>query len=345
MPEISVVMAVYNREEYVSRAIESILNQTYKDFEFILVDDGSTDGSSDIIKHYAYKDKRIKYIRQDNSGLAHARNAGANYAQGKYIAFMDDDDISIPERLEKQLRFIENNPKIDACVAMQKFITPEEKNAGYQRIVCDLLPRDKAVLKYAFTLPFTLGAPTMIKKEIFNACSGFRTSPLIIEDMDFTLRFQERFSAAIIREYLYKCTLPDTRFGDNLTTRYPVHFMKSYIISYLCAWFRRNTNSDPVEENKSADEIIALIPLLPQITRDSIFNAWLPSLCKNIIKSIKKGEYINNKELISLIKTIRYIAPEEFASKFANKIRKNITKKLIKQGKLIQAFNTIRIKS
>ena len=342
---MSVVMPVYNREKYVSRAIESILNQTYKDFEFILVDDGSTDGSSDIIKHYAYKDKRIKYIRQDNSGAAQARNAGVNYSQGKYIAFMDDDDISVPKRLEKQLKFIENNPKIDACVAMQSFVTPEEENIGHQSISSNLLPCDNAVLRYAFLLPFTLGPSTMIKKEIFNACSGFRTSPLIIEDMDFTLRFQEKFSAAIIGEYLYKYTLPDTKFGDNLTTRDPVHFMKSYIISYLCAWFRRNTNSDPVEESKSLDEIIELIPQLPQITRDSIFNGWIPSLCKNIIKSIKEGKCISEEELTSLTKIIKYIAPEDFASKFAHKIRKNRTKALIKQGKLIQAFNAIRIKS
>ena len=344
MTGISVVMTVYNRKKYVARAIESILNQTYKDFEFILVDDGSVDGSSDIMKQYAKNYKKIKYIQQNNSGLAHARNEGVNYSQGKYIAFMDDDDISVPERLEKQLKFIENNLEIDACTAMQEYITPKEENIGHQKIIGNLLPRDNEVLRYAFTLPFILGAATMIKKEIFHACSGLRTSPLIIEDMDFTLRFQEKFSAAIMGEYLYKYTLHDTKLDDSITTRQPARFIKSYIISYLCAWFRRNTNSDPIEENKSLDEIIMLIPQLPQITRDSIFNAWIPPLCKNIIKSIKGGDTISDKELASLVRIIQFIAPEGFANKFAHKIRKTITKELIKQGKLIQAFNAIRIK-
>ena len=343
MPKISVVMAVYNRKEYVARSIKSILNQTYKDFEFILVDDGSTDNSSDIMKQYAKNDRRIKYIRQNNSGLAHARNTGSNYSQGKYIAFMDDDDISVPERLEKQLKFMENNPEIDACAAMQEFITPDEKNIGYQSVIGDLLPRDITVLRYAFPLPFTLGPSTMIKKEKFDACLGFRVSPNIIEDMDFTLRFQEKFSAAIVGEYLYRYTMPDTRFGDNLTTRHPTHFIKSYIVSYLCAWFRRNTDSDPVEENKSLDEIIQLIPQLPYITRNSIFNSWVPGLCNNIIRTIKKGEYISDEELTSLITIIKYIAPEEFASNFTQQLTKHSAKKLIKQGKLIEAFNAMRI--
>ena len=344
MPSISVVMAVYNREKYVARAIESILVQTYNNFEFILVDDGSTDNSPNIIKQYANKDKRVRYIKQENNGLAHTRNTGVSYSKCKYIAFMDDDDISVPQRLEKQYKFMEHNIEISACATMQEYIDTDGKSIGQENIAGNLIPRDNATLKYAFTLPFILGPTTMIKKEAFDACSGFRTSSNIIEDMDFTLRFQEKFSAAILREYLYKYTLPDIKFGDNLTTKDPVHFIKSYISSYLCAWFRRNTNSDPVEENKSLDEIMALIPELPEITRNRIYNDWTRPLCDNIMKSIEGGKYISDGELTSLIKIIQNISSEEFASEFAYKLKKNKTKKLIKEGKLIQAFNTSRIK-
>ena len=344
MPSISVVMAVYNREKYVARAIESILTQTYNNFEFILVDDGSTDNSASIIKQYANKDKRIKYIKQENNGQAHARNTGISNSECEYIAAMDDDDISVPERLEKQLKFMENNPELDACTTMQEFINVDGRNLGYQRPMSDLLPRDTTMLKYAFPAPFILGPTTMIKKEAFDACSGFRVSPNVIEDMDFTLRFQERFSAAIIGEYLYKYVTPNKKFGYNVTTKDPVHYIKSYISSYLCAWFRRNVNSDPVEENKSLDEIMTLIPKLPEITRDSIYNDWTGQLCNNIIRSIKEGKYISDEELISLIKVIQHIAPKKFTSRLTYKLKKAKTKKLIKKGKLIQVFNTSRIK-
>ena len=343
MPEISVIMATYNRKKYVARAIESILNQTYKDFEFIIVDDGSDDGSSDVIIQYADKDKRIKYIKQENKGQAHARNTGASHSHCKYIAFMDDDDISVPQRLEKQFKFMEHNPEIDACAAMLELVTPDGKNIGYASIIGNSLPRDNTMLRYAFPLPFILDASTMIKKETFNACSGFRISSFILGDIDFTLRFQEKFSATILAEYLYQYARSKVELGDQVTTRDPVNSIKSYIVSYLCAWFRRNTSSDPLEENRSLDEIMALIPELPEITRNSIYD-YVHPLCNDIIISIKDGKYISDEKLTSLIKVIKYIAPKEFTSKFTYKLKKAKTKKLIKQGKLIQAYNTSRIK-
>lgn len=107
-PEISVVMAVYNGEEYLKEAVDSILCQTVSDFEFIIVDDGSTDASSSIVR--SFKDPRIKLIEQSNQGLAKALNNGIAYAKGKYIARLDADDIALPERLELQRNFLESNP-------------------------------------------------------------------------------------------------------------------------------------------------------------------------------------------------------------------------------------------
>ena len=89
---ISVVMPVYNSEKYVGRAIESILNQTYRDIELIIINDGSTDSSGTIIQHYADKDMRIKVITQINSGVSAARNAGIAAASGEWMYFIDSDD-------------------------------------------------------------------------------------------------------------------------------------------------------------------------------------------------------------------------------------------------------------
>ena len=112
-PKISVVMSSYNRKDYVKEAIESILNQTYKDFEFIIIDDCSTDGTRDIIEKYAQNDKRIIFIKNDkNMDYNFNFRKGFEIAKGKYIARMDDDDISLPNRFEKQVEFMEQNPDI-----------------------------------------------------------------------------------------------------------------------------------------------------------------------------------------------------------------------------------------
>ncbi|CAA6819082.1 MAG: Glycosyl transferase family 2 [uncultured Sulfurovum sp.] len=112
---ISVVMSVYNAEVYLDEAIESILNQTYKSFEFIIINDGSTDKSLDIIEKYADKDNRIVLINRENRGLPYSLNEGILLAKGKYIARMDADDISLPSRLEEQVSFMGNNPEIGVC--------------------------------------------------------------------------------------------------------------------------------------------------------------------------------------------------------------------------------------
>ena len=106
MPQISVVMPVYNtNEKHLREAIESILNQTYSDFEFIIINDGSSNNAEEII--LSYKDKRIKYFKQKNSGVAKTLNYGFDLAQGEYIARMDSDDVSLPKRFEKQVDFLE----------------------------------------------------------------------------------------------------------------------------------------------------------------------------------------------------------------------------------------------
>ena len=105
-------MSVYNGEKYLSEAIESILIQTYKNFEFIIIDDGSTDKSFEIIHHYQKQDNRIILISRENRGLIASLNEGIKKAQGKYIVRMDADDISVPTRFEVQVKFMEANSDI-----------------------------------------------------------------------------------------------------------------------------------------------------------------------------------------------------------------------------------------
>ena len=112
-PTISVIMSVYNSEKYLTEAIESILNQTFKDFEFIIINDGSTDKSLDIIRKYQKKDKRIILINnKKNLGLIKSLNNGLRRSRGKYIARMDSDDISLIKRFQTQYDYLEQNQDI-----------------------------------------------------------------------------------------------------------------------------------------------------------------------------------------------------------------------------------------
>ncbi len=126
MPQVSVLMPVYNNEAYVKEAIESMLNQTYSDFELIVLDDCSTDNSANVIKQF--DDKRIIYhCNAKNLGLANNLNVGLKMARGKYIARMDGDDISLPTRLQTQVDFLERNTDIDLCsCGLEKFGTEHD---------------------------------------------------------------------------------------------------------------------------------------------------------------------------------------------------------------------------
>lgn len=113
-PVVSVVMSVFNGERYLADAIESILAQTFSDFEFIIIDDGSTDNSLAILKMFAQRDGRIRLISRENRGLTASLNKGIAIARGAWIARMDADDISLPDRLQKQMAWIQQTG-VDVC--------------------------------------------------------------------------------------------------------------------------------------------------------------------------------------------------------------------------------------
>mgnify|MGYP002762548645 CR=1 FL=1 len=111
-PLVSVLLPVYNGHPYLRDAVQSILDQTFENFEFIIINDGSTDGSEAVLERFADRDDRIRLIHQKNRGLVPSLNRGLSMAKGRYIARMDADDISLPERLGQQVRFLKANPKI-----------------------------------------------------------------------------------------------------------------------------------------------------------------------------------------------------------------------------------------
>lgn len=159
-PKITVLMAVYNGEKYLDEAIKSILNQTFTDFEFLIINDASTDNSYKIIQ--SYTDPHINFINNENNlGLSGSLNRGLDIAKGQYIARMDQDDISLPERLEKQVRFMEENPEIGICGSWVKFF-------GEMDFIAKYVEYHKELISNMFiSSPFA--HPSVIfRKELFN---------------------------------------------------------------------------------------------------------------------------------------------------------------------------------
>ncbi len=120
-PKVSVIIPVYGVENYISSAIESVLSQTYSQFELLIVDDGSPDRSVEICQQFT--DSRIRIIRQANRGLSGARNTGIRHAQGEYIAFLDGDDCWQPQKLECHIQHLEASPKIGVSFSFSEFMS------------------------------------------------------------------------------------------------------------------------------------------------------------------------------------------------------------------------------
>ena len=130
-PKLTVLMPVYNAAKYVGEAIESILNQTFRDFEFLIINDGSTDNSLEVIE--SYKDLRIKLVNNEkNLGLSRTLNKGIELSEGEYIARMDADDISLPVRLEKQVEFMDSHPHIGICGSWMQGFDPSGNKGIWQ---------------------------------------------------------------------------------------------------------------------------------------------------------------------------------------------------------------------
>ena len=126
-PSVSVIIPVYNRKDFIAEAIESVLAQTYTDFEIIVVDDGSPEDMKDVLGLYLQK---IKYVYQENKGLAAARNTGIRNSSGKYVAFLDDDDLFERRKLEKQTEILETHPELGFVFSDWSYFTtnnPAEK--------------------------------------------------------------------------------------------------------------------------------------------------------------------------------------------------------------------------
>ncbi|WP_052464758.1 glycosyltransferase family 2 protein [Geoalkalibacter subterraneus] len=214
--KVSVVMPVYNSEKYLRPSVESILNQTFQDFEFIIINDGSTDSSGTILKEYSKSDQRIKLIEQENKGIVSALNFGFEMSDSEYVIRMDSDDISMPYRIEHQLKFMDSHPGVGASSSVFEVIDEfgelvvTDKGELFSHCSSEML---------AWSSLFTtvLCHPgSIIRKDVFSEIGGYRKEFQYIEDHDLWLRISSISKLAITSEPLIKYR----HHGNNLSTIY-----------------------------------------------------------------------------------------------------------------------------
>jgi cellulose synthase/poly-beta-1,6-N-acetylglucosamine synthase-like glycosyltransferase len=164
MEKVSVIVPVYKVEKHIAATVRSILNQTYSNFEVIIVDDGSPDRSVEICQQF--DDPRIKIIRQENRGANAARNEGIRQAQGEYIAFLDGDDLWLPEKLAKHVEHLSQSPEIGVSFSRSAFIDEEGNSLGIYQI-----PRltDITIAHLLCRNPISNGSCAVIRKAVFDA--------------------------------------------------------------------------------------------------------------------------------------------------------------------------------
>ena len=205
-PQISVVMPVYNREQYLKESIESILSQNFTNFEFIIVDDQSTDSSWQIIQKYAAKDSRIVAVKNNNTkGCWAARNFGWDLAKGKYMAIMDSDDIALPERLQKEFDFMEQNLDVDICGSWIKTFGAEEQTI-------QTFKTHEEIRDSMFFIN-SMAQPTLILRLSSLEKLQIRYSNNVAEDYDLWSKIIEKLKFANIPEVLMLYRIHSNQIG------------------------------------------------------------------------------------------------------------------------------------
>lgn len=299
-PFVTIFMAVYNVEKFLEESIESILNQTYKNFELLIVNDASTDTSTEILLRYEKKDKRIRIIHNEiNRGIPYTRNIGLKEAKGKYIAIMDSDDIALSNRIEKQVIYMENNLEIDVIGTDYEILGRKFKRKVRNRCIT---PEE---LKIKFLFNCAIHNPTaMLRKEtLITNQLQYNLNYFVAQDYDLFARLSKIGKLAILPEIHYQYRIGHSNITKkSLTTK--VNERKqilSTIQKDLLNYYHLNLSDKELEiyhvlffDNPSSkilndyylEKIISLVEnILQQNNEKAIFNERL--LKKVLLDSIR----------------------------------------------------------
>ncbi len=256
MEKVSVIIPTYNRESTLLRAVNSVLQQTYFELELIIVDDGSTDGTADVVE--TIQDERVKYIRlAGNCGASVARNVGVEHAESEIIAFHDSDDAWRIDKLETQMNYLRMHPEFSMvycsyCMhgSEKTYIVPTDLDLEGD-LEGDIFPW--------LLVRNTIGTPTMLMyKKCFEEIGGFDTTLKSLEDWDMAIRFAHQYMIGFVEEPLLDAYCGEERISSvagayyesrcKMVAKYKEHLMNYGIFDTVVnRLFRQAQDADMLE--------------------------------------------------------------------------------------------------
>jgi glycosyltransferase involved in cell wall biosynthesis len=241
-PLVSVVMVICNVERFLAESIDSILSQTFRDFEFIIVDFGSADKSNAIASRYAGGDSRLIVHEIPHCGLAEARNAACSLAQGQYIALMDADDVSVPDRLASQVGFMEKHPEVGFVGGATRWIDATGKS-----LRIDSLPATDSEIRSALVTCCPFCQPTILmRREAFTLVGGYRPVFAQAEDYDLWLRIADHYQCANLEQVVLHYRI----HPNQLSLRKRTQQTLCVLAAQVSASSRKNGQPDPMDSAK-----------------------------------------------------------------------------------------------
>ena len=207
MPTVSVIIHTYNNEKFIAETVASVLNQTYKDYEIIVVDDGSVDGTRDVLMPYMQK---IRYHYKENGGIASAKNAGIGLSQAEFVAFLDHDDLWVPDKLQLQMEHFNENPQIGLVYAKYTSFRdgkelrtkPEKGYSGW-------------IFKELLSKSFIQTSTVVVKRECLDAVGPYDETFSLGDEYDMFLRIARKFQCGFVDKGLTRYRVHDTNASNN----------------------------------------------------------------------------------------------------------------------------------
>ena len=223
-PLISVCMPVYNAQRYLKEAVVSILDQTFRDFEFLIIDDGSSDRSLSILKRYAAQDARIRLSSKPNAGYAVRLNEMLYLARGDLIARMDADDVALPERFARQVEFLRCHPEVDVVGGAQEHIDSQ----GHLLFVQGEPEEHEELQELALTGVCPINHPSvMMRREAVLAVGGYRVEMMPAEDFDLWLRMGEHGRLANLTDVITRYRVHESSVSALMPSRQIGHMQEA----------------------------------------------------------------------------------------------------------------------
>ena len=296
---VSVVMSVFNGEEFLAEAIDSVLNQRFRDFEFVIVDDGSTDATADILSKFVLRDGRIRVLVNGKKGRAASLNLGISLANGKYVANTDADDLAMPGRLEEQVAFMERNPEVGVLGGAFELITDSGDVIDIIRHPLEDSQIRSAILRYN---PICHSS-VILRKDVALASGGYRSLLEPSEDYDLWLRMSERSRLANLHNVLVRYRV----HANQLSVRKLEHQTLCVLAASAAAAQRRSGGPDPLADiQEITPQVVESLGVTPQKIHTAFVEAhgwWIPQL-----KDIKSEVAL---ELVAKLTQLSHSGPVE----------------------------------